>query len=120
MLSEKWAHRFIVSMDPIVENWALLFYGDKFAALIGLPKKRDIGLIPLAQRLPARFLPVFIKGCTDTTSLGVPIPMEGAIEREDGRRELYRAVFITLRVRPHGLTRLAFGTFNCRVEDKQG
>jgi hypothetical protein len=127
MTSEKWAYRFILSVDPIgsrtrasedrpiAENWAFIFCGAKFATLLNLPKGRNVSVI---QQLPARFLPVFTKGCTDAISLGIPVRMQGAVEREDGRQELYRAVFIGLRVRLHGLTHLVFGAFNCRVTDK--
>jgi hypothetical protein len=116
MTSEKWAYRFIIAVDPVVENWALLFYGDKFAALLGLPAKVDHST-PMIQQLPARFVPVFTKGCTDATSLGVPVRLQGAVERQDGRRELYRAVFIGFRVKPNGLLPLAFGSLNYRVTD---
>jgi hypothetical protein len=136
MSSEKWAYRFILSVDPIgsrkrasegrpiAENWVFLFCGEKLAALLNLPKSRNISVI---QQLPARFLPVFTKGCYDAISLGcydaislgVPIRMQGAVEGEDGRQELYRAVFIGLRVRPHGPMHLVFGAFNCRVKHSQ-
>jgi len=128
MSSEKWAYRFILSVDPIgsrkrasegrpiAENWLFLFCGDKLTALLNLPKSRNNSLI---QQLPARFLPVFTKGCYDAISLGVPVCMQGAVEGEDGRQELYRAVFIGLRVRPHGLMHLVFGAFNCRVKHSQ-
>jgi hypothetical protein len=36
MPSEKWAHRFIISLRPVVEDCVLLFYGAKFAALMEL------------------------------------------------------------------------------------
>jgi hypothetical protein len=39
MPSEKWAHRFIISLRPVVEDCVLLFYGAKFAALMELPEK---------------------------------------------------------------------------------
>jgi hypothetical protein len=128
MTSEKWAYRFILSVDPIesrtrasegrpiAENWRFIFCGDRFAALLNLPKSRHISMI---QQLPARFLPVFTKGCNDAISRGVPVRMQGAVEREDGRQELYRAVFMGLRVRPHGLTHFVFGAFNCHVKDSQ-
>src|SRR5215831_11724377 len=39
MVSEKWSHRFIIAVDPTAEYCSLLFYGAKFAALMGLPEK---------------------------------------------------------------------------------
>jgi hypothetical protein len=118
IIGEKWSYRFIVAaVDPLVENWTLLFYGDKFAALLGLPAKPNQS-IPMIQQLPPRFVPVFTKGCTAANSLGVPVRMQGAVEREDGRRELYRAVFIGFRVKPNGSLPLAFGSLNYRVTDR--
>jgi hypothetical protein len=114
MTGEKWAYRFIIAVDPVVEKCAFLFYGGKFAALLDLPQKPDYS-IPMIQQLPARFVPVFTKGCADAISLGTPVRMQGAVEREDGRQELYRALFIGFRVKPNGLLSLAFGTFNYRV-----
>jgi hypothetical protein len=116
MTSEKWAYRFIVEVDPVVENCVLLFYGDKFAAVLDLPRK-PIRSIPMVHQLPARFVPVFTKGCIDATSLGAPVRMQGAVERGDGRQELYRAVFIGFTVRPDGLSPLVFGALNYRVTD---
>jgi hypothetical protein len=114
--SDKWGYRFIVSVDPVVENCVLLFYGDKFAALLGLPTRPNHN-IPMVHQLPKRFVPLFTRGCTDAISSRAAVRMEGAIERKDGRRELYRAVFVGFRVKPDGLTHLTFGTFNYRVSD---
>jgi hypothetical protein len=116
MTSEKWAHRFIVEVDPIVENCVLLFYGDKFAAVLDLPRK-PIRSIPMIHQLPPRFVPVFTRGCIEASSVGGPVRLQGAVERGDGRRELYRAVFIGFTVRPDGLSPLVFGTLNCRATD---
>jgi len=118
MSTEEWAYRFIIAVDSIVDNYALLFYGPKFAALLDLPAKPD-HCIPMVEQLPARYVPLFTKGCCDATSLGVPVRIEGAVAREDGRRELYRAVFIASGVKPNGPMQLAFGAFNCRVRDRQ-
>jgi hypothetical protein len=118
MVSESWSHRFIIAVEPVVENWGFLFYGNQFSALLDLPVKA-VQSAPLIQQLSARFVPVFTKGCTDATALGVPVRMQGAVERGDGRRELYRAAFICFRVSPNGLLPLVFGAFNCRVTDQQ-
>ena len=118
MTSERWAHRFIIAVDPLVDNCGLLFYGAKFAALMGLPEKPDHS-VPMGEQLPARYVPVFTKGCIDATSLAVPVRMQGAVDREDGRQELYRTVFIPFRARPNSQLPLAFGAFNCRVTERQ-
>ena len=64
MPSEKWANRFIIALPPVVEDCVLLFYGAKFAALMQLPEKPDHS-VPMAEQLPARYVPVFTKGCID-------------------------------------------------------
>jgi len=114
MTSEKWAYRFIIAADPVAERCTLLFYGARFAALMGLPEKPDIS-VPMVEQIPPRYVPVFTTGCIDATGQGAPVRMQGAVEREDGRQELYRTVFIPFRVKPNGQLPLAFGAFNCRV-----
>ena len=37
MTGPKWAHRFIIAVNPMVEHSSLLFYGAGFASLLGLP-----------------------------------------------------------------------------------
>ena len=114
--SEKWAHRFIIALRPAVEDFTWLFYGAKFAALMDLPAKPDHS-VPMVEQLPARYVPLFTKGCIDATLLGAPVRLHGAIDREAGRRELYRAAFIAFRLEPNRQQRAAFGAFNCRVTD---
>jgi hypothetical protein len=58
------------------------------------------------RKMPKRFLEIFTRGCNDAISSGSPVRLEGAIERDHGRRELYRTVFI-----PIGAN-LVFGTYN--------
>jgi hypothetical protein len=119
MMSEKWAYRFIIALDSSPENWSFLFYGDQFSKLLDLPVKA-VHSAPMIEQLPARFVPVFTKGCTDATSLGVPVRMQGAVERNDNRRELYRAAFISFRVSSNGLLPLVFGAFSYRVTNGRG
>jgi hypothetical protein len=118
MPSEKWAHRFIISLRPVVEDCVLLFYGAKFAALMELPAKPDHS-VPMVEQLPARYVPVFTKGCIDAALRSVPVRLQGAADREDGRQELYRVAFIAFTAEPLRQRRLAFGAFNCRVAEGQ-
>jgi len=118
MPSEKWAHRFIISLRPVVEDCVLLFYGAKFAALMELPEKPDHS-VPMVEQLPARYVPVFTKGCIDAALRSVPVRLQGAADREDGRQELYRVAFIAFTAEPLRQHRLAFGAFNCRVAEAQ-
>ena len=119
MPSEKWAHRFIISLCPVVEDCVLLFYGAKFAALMELPAKPDHS-VPMVEQLPARYVPVFTKGCIDAALRSVPVRLQGAADREDGRQELYRVAFIAFTAEPLRQRRLAFGAFNCRVAEGCG
>lgn len=114
MTGEKWAHRFVIALRPVIEDCTLLFYGAKFATLLELPETPDHS-VPIVKQLPARYMPVFRRGCIDATLFGVPIRMHGAVERDDGRSELFRAAFIALKPEPSRRQRLAFGAFNCRV-----
>jgi hypothetical protein len=117
MVGEKWSYRFIIAIGPTVEYSSLLFYGAKFAVLMGLPDKPN-HTIPMVQQLPARYVPVFIKGCINATLRCEPVRMQGAVDCEDGRQELYRAAFIPFDLKPDGQRRLAFGAFNCRLVER--
>ncbi|HZT87795.1 MAG TPA: hypothetical protein VFA12_07485 [Stellaceae bacterium] len=112
--SDSWSHRFLIAVDPVAENSALLMYGAHFAQLLGLPEKGEPH-IPMARQLPKRFSEIFVKGCGDAHEQKTPIRIEGEVEREDGRRELYRAAFIPVGVKANSLTHLAFGAFNSCV-----
>lgn len=114
MTGPKWAHRFIIAVDPVVEHSSFLFYGPGFASLLGLPAEPDKS-VPISAQLPARYLPVFTRGCISSSLSGVPIRMQGAVERDDGRQELYRAAFIRLKLDATLRQPLALGAFNCRV-----
>jgi hypothetical protein len=118
MTSERWANRFIIGVGSTVEDCVFLFYGAKFAALMELPEKPDHSTSMVTQ-LPARYVPVFTKGCVQATLLGAPVRAHGTVDREDGRQELYRAAFIPLKGQPSRQQRLTFGAFNCRVTEQQ-
>jgi hypothetical protein len=111
MQSPEWSHRFVIAVDPVVENSALLLYGADFARLLNLPAKRA-PQVPMVRQLPRHYSDVFKRGCGDANSQRVPIRIAGEVEREDGRRELYRAAFIPIGVKENSLTHLAFGAFN--------
>jgi hypothetical protein len=111
-----WSHRFVIAVDPLVENSSLLLYGSDFAKLLHLPPKRTPH-VPLVRQLPQHFTTVFMQGCGDAHHTRQPIRMEGEVPRRDGKVELYRAAFIPVGVRQHSLTHLAFGAFNSRVAE---
>jgi len=56
---------------------------------------------------------IFAAGCRDAALRGEPVRSEGAIIRRDGRRQLYRAVFM-----PVGVN-LVFGAFNSRLDTER-
>lgn len=114
MIGPKWAHRFIIAVNPVVEQSSLLFYGPGFASLLGLPEAPDKS-VPIPAQLPARYVPVFTRGCIASSLSAAPIRMQGAVERDDGRQELYRAAFIRLSLDASLRQPLALGAFNCRV-----
>lgn len=111
---EDWANRFLIAIDEKVERSVLLMYGARFAQLLGLPAKPQTDR-PLERQLPRRFSEVFLQGCREAPNQMDPVRLEGEIERNGGRVEQYRAVFIPVKVRPGSASRFAFGAFNSRV-----
>jgi hypothetical protein len=69
----------------------------------------------MVRQLPRHLTEVFMRGCGDAHNQREPVRIEGEIEREDGKLELYRAAFIPVGVKENSLTHLAFGAFNSRV-----
>ena len=114
--SQSWSHRFVIAVDPVVENSSLLMYGSSFAKLLELPQK-GAPHVPMVRQLPRRFTDLFMRGCGDAHNNREPIRIEGEVEREDGRRELYRAAFIPVGVKENSLTHLAFGAFNSCIAE---
>jgi hypothetical protein len=112
-----WSHRFVIAVDPVVENSSLLLYGAEFAKLLELPPK-GTPHVPMVRQLPRHLSRVFMQGCGDAHVHREPIRMEGEIPREDGKMELYRAAFIPVGVKENSLTHLAFGAFNSVVVDR--
>jgi len=114
--SKDWAHRFVIAVDPVVENSSLLLYGSDFAKLLDLPPK-GTPHVPMVRQLPRHLSRVFMQGCGDAHSQRLPIRLEGEATRHDGKFELYRAAFIPVGVKENSLTHLAFGAFNsCVIE----
>ncbi|MGE5271200.1 MAG: hypothetical protein ACM3JG_16185 [Thiohalocapsa sp.] len=111
---EDWANRFLIAIDEKVERSVLLMYGAQFARLLGLPPKPQTHL-PLERQLPPRFAEIFMQACRETPLRDEPLRLEGEIERDAGRVEQYRAVFIPVKVRPGSRTHFAFGAFNGRI-----
>src|ERR1700730_15549959 len=118
MNSPDWSHRFVIAVDPVVENSSLLLYGTDFAKLLDLPPK-GTPHVPMVRQLPRHLSRVFMQGCGDAHNQRAPIRLEGEVRREDGKLELYRAAVIPVRVNENSLTHLAFGAFNSCVVDQR-
>ena len=118
MTGENWANRFVIAVGATAEDCAFLFYGAQFAALMELPAKPDHSA-PLIAQLPARYVPVFAKACVQAALHGAPVRAQGTVDREDGGQEHYRSAFIALRHQSNRQQRLVFGSFNCRVAERQ-
>jgi hypothetical protein len=118
MTGPKWAHRFIISVGRVAEDCVLLFYGARFGALMELPANPEYS-VPVMADFPARYAPVFAKGCMDAMLQGGPVRIQGAVDRQDGQQELYRAAFVRLSIDAKRVQRLALGAFNCRVIERR-
>lgn len=116
MTGPKWAHRFIIAVDPVVEDSSFLFYGARFASLLGLPETPNHS-IPIVAQLPTQYIPVFTRGCITSTLSSSAVRMQGAVERENGGQELFRAAFIRLSLDGNRQQHLVLGAFNCRVAE---
>ncbi|HTQ33488.1 MAG TPA: hypothetical protein VMI30_04910 [Stellaceae bacterium] len=112
-----WSHRFVIAVDPVVENSSLLLYGSDFAKLLDLPEK-GTPHVPMVRQLPRHLSEVFMQGCGDAHNTRQAVRMEGEVARPDGKRELYRAVFIPVGVKENSLTHLAFGAFNSFIAEQ--
>jgi hypothetical protein len=117
MQSPEWSHRFVIAVDPVPENSALLLYGSDFGRLLDLPEKRAPH-VPMVRQLPKHYSDVFVRGCGDAERQGLPIRLEGEVARIDGTAELYRAAFIPVGVRENAITHIAFGAFNSCLAKK--
>jgi hypothetical protein len=116
MSGPKWAHRFVIAIRPVVDDSSFLFYGAKLASLWDLPERPDHS-IPMTAQLPTRYVPVFTRGCITSTLSSVPVRMQGAVEREDGKQELYRAAFIRLSLDANRVQHFVLGAFNFRAAE---
>jgi hypothetical protein len=117
MSGPKWAYRFVIAVRPIVEDSSLLFYGARLAALWELPERPDHS-VPMTAQLPTRYVPVFTRGCIASMLSSVAVRMQGAVEREDGGQDLYRAAFNRLSLDLNRAQHLVLGAFNCRVAER--
>ena len=112
--TEEWSYGFVAALDAEGAASSLLDYGTNFARLLDMPLKA-IPFIRMTRQLPVRYSQIFLRGCIEACEGDAPVQIEGEVDREDGQTELYRAVFIPVQTDGEGITRFAFGRFNCRV-----
>jgi hypothetical protein len=108
----EWGHRFIIAPDRLAELSTFLMCGSDVARLLEFcegPLKYSV----MFRQMPKRFRELFTQGCAYAAAAGFPSRMSGAFEREGGRRELYRTVFL-----PVGAN-LIFGSFSSVVREPQ-
>jgi hypothetical protein len=105
-----WDHRFIIAPDRLAEVSTLLMCGSNVARSLEL-SEGPLKYSTMFRQVPKRFRELFTRGCASAAASGSPARIAGAIEGEDGRRELYRTVFM-----PVGVN-LVFGAFNSIIND---
>lgn len=109
-----WDHRFLICSDLSVENAAFVMYGAKFAQLLNLPERVQ-AIVPMLQQISERYRPIFAEGCRKAMTEGaVPARFSGAFNH-DFEVELYRGVFLPIRLHPNWSKRLILGSFNYRT-----
>jgi hypothetical protein len=112
-MRKDWGYRFLICSDQSAENAAFVVYGLKFAQLLGLPEKATTS-IPVIRQLPERYQHVFAEGCGKAMTEPAPARLSGSFNH-DVKVELYRAVFLPIRLHPDWSKRLIFGSFNYRA-----
>jgi hypothetical protein len=113
VMKGSWDHRFLICSDLNVENAALVMYGAKFAQLLNLPEKVET-IVPMLQQIPERYHSIFRDGCSRAMTGAVPARFSGAFNY-DFQVELYRGVFLPIRMHPNWSKRLILGSFNYRT-----
>ena len=112
-MRKDWGYRFLICSDPNAENAAFVVYGLKFAQLLGLPETA-IASIPVIHQLPERYRTIFAEGCSKAMTEPAPARLSGSFSY-DIKVELYRAVYLPIRLHPDWSKRLIFGSFNYRT-----
>jgi hypothetical protein len=108
-----WGHRFLICSDLNLENAAFVMYGAQLARLLALPEKVQT-IVPLFQQIPERYRAIFTEGCGKAMTQAAPARFSGAFNY-DFQVELYRAVFLPIRLHPSWSKRLIFGSLSYRT-----
>ena len=105
-----WSHRFLICTDENIENAAFVAYGARFAELLGLPEA-VAGIAPLREQVPERYRELFAQGCRDAMTKRAPARLSGEFEH-DFTVEMFRSIFLPIRLHPSWSKWLIFGSFN--------
>ena len=111
-MKRDWGHRFLICSDLNLENAAFIMYGAQLARLLHLPETVQ-GIVPLFQQIPERYRPIFIDGCSKAMTQAAPARFSGTFNY-DFQVELYRGVFLPIRLHPSWSKRLIFGSLSYR------
>jgi hypothetical protein len=102
-------HRFVICANA-ADELSFLIYGSRLAQLLQLPVEPITG-VSITRQLPARYQPLFIRGCRNAIAQSAPVRLSGVVV-DYGQIELYRAAFMPLAMPGSSSMQLVFGTFN--------
>jgi hypothetical protein len=111
-MKRDWGYRFLICSDLILENAAFVMYGAQLARLLSLPENVQT-IVPLFQQIPERYRAMFAEGCGKAMTQAAPARFSGAFNY-DFQVELYRAVFLPIRLHRSWSKRLIFGSLSYR------
>ena len=111
-MKQDWGYRFLICSDLNLENAAFVMYGAQLARLLALPQKVQT-IVPLFQQIPERYQPTFADGCSKAMTQAAPARFSGTFNY-DFQVELYRGVFLPIRLHRSWSKRLIFGSLNYR------
>jgi hypothetical protein len=109
-MKQDWGYRFLICSD--LENAAFVMYGAQLARLLALPEKVQT-IVPLLQQIPERYQPIFVDGCSKAMTQAAPARFSGTFDY-DFQVELYRGVFLPIRLHRSWSKRLIFGSLSYR------
>lgn len=119
MRTPAWSYRFIIALGASDDDAALLRYGASFARLFAIPPESEPPL-SLRQCLPDPHREIFLGGCRKAIECNDRVLLQRVVDREDGRREMFRSCFIPISGEPGAAVRFVLGAFNSRHIDRAG
>ncbi|HEX3862535.1 MAG TPA: hypothetical protein VHY35_12650 [Stellaceae bacterium] len=105
--AQEWSYAFLLAVSLGDQSLVLLHVGPDCARALELSD-------PTTHQLPPRHLSTFQEGCSEAMQTGRAVRREGQLRLADGRRELFRVIFIPVELHEATPGSVAFGTFNCR------